>query len=43
MNDQPRYRVPESVAPPRLMSHEAWKMLQIMTEFVAGFERPSQV
>lgn len=43
MNDQPRYRVPEPVAPSRIMSRESWKIFQIMAEFVAGFERLSQV
>ena len=33
----------EAVTPSRIMSRESWKIFQIMAEFVAGFERLSQI
>lgn len=33
----------QSVTPSRIMSRESWKIFQIMAEFVAGFERLSQI
>jgi uncharacterized protein (TIGR00730 family) len=36
-------RLLESVTPSRIMSRESWKIFQIMAEFVAGFERLSQI
>ncbi len=36
-------RLLEAVTPSRIMSRESWKIFQIMAEFVAGFERLSQI
>ena len=36
-------RLPSSALPSRVMSRESWKIFQIMSEFVEGFERLSQI
>jgi len=42
-NNGPDSQFRVEVAPSRFMSRESWKIFQIMSEFVAGFERLSQI
>ncbi len=43
MENPSTQRLPEAITPSRVMSRESWKIFQIMAEFVAGFERLSQI